>query len=127
MYVTKHLNKHHFFISYVNIITKADRTEPYTRITPFQEKHDTSVESVVYLHIFSAATELIRTYSCKIFLQASDIVRVVRRFGRFGLCSHDSGCIGGRRRQETPVCASVCELMHSSAQETPHKVERTPL
>lgn len=23
---------------------QADRTEPYTRITPFQEKHDTTVE-----------------------------------------------------------------------------------
>lgn len=27
---------------------KADRTEPYTRITPFQEKHDTSVECIVF-------------------------------------------------------------------------------
>jgi len=27
---------------------KADRTEPYTRITPFQERHDTTVECVTY-------------------------------------------------------------------------------
>lgn len=26
---------------------QADRTEPYTRITPFQEKHDTSIECVL--------------------------------------------------------------------------------
>ena len=25
-------------------LRKADRTEPYTKITPFQEKHDTSIE-----------------------------------------------------------------------------------
>jgi phosphatidylserine synthase 2 len=27
-----------------NSLLQADRTEPYTRITPFQEKHDTSIE-----------------------------------------------------------------------------------
>jgi len=32
---------------------QADRTEPYTQITPFQEKHDTSVECETYaLHIW---------------------------------------------------------------------------
>jgi len=25
-------------------VSQADRMEPYTRITPFQEKHDTSIE-----------------------------------------------------------------------------------
>lgn len=38
-------------VVYFNTACKADRTEPYTRITPFQERHDTSVEYVTCTNI----------------------------------------------------------------------------
>jgi hypothetical protein len=59
MYVAKHLWCSYLVFVYprASIIAKADRTEPYTRITPFQEKHDTSVEFV-----FPAVAELINVH-----------------------------------------------------------------
>lgn len=46
-------------------LLQADRTEPYTRITPFQEKHDTSVEYVSCSPIWQYPH--IRDLKCRFF------------------------------------------------------------
>jgi hypothetical protein len=83
-------------------VNQADRTESYTRITPFQEKHDTSVEYVLLLG-GPRSYPVLRFTLTQILLQAINSIGTFMRFDRPCLCRNNSGCAGGGPRQETRV------------------------
>jgi len=99
------LNESIFFVD------QADRTESYTRITPFQEKHDTSVEYVLLLG-GPRSYPVRRLTHAQILLQAINSISTFLRFDRPCLCRNNPGCAGGGARQETRVrpssLLSVC-------------------
>lgn len=84
------------------LVDQADRTESYTRITPFQEKHDTSVEYVLLLD-GPRSYPVRRLTHTQILLQAINSIGTFLRFDRSCLRRNDTGCAGGRARQETRV------------------------